>query len=55
MSGKKHQTMQIKTNWYWGLLGCLGFLGYSLNQPAYYAFFAFFLFFLQPLFSKGKT
>jgi hypothetical protein len=40
--------MKIETNWYWGLIGLIGFLGVPLNQPLLFIFFVFFLFFIQP-------
>ena len=44
--------MDVKFNYFWGLLGILGLLGYVLKNPIYYAFFAFFLFFLIPVYNK---
>lgn len=46
--------MDVKFNYFWGLLGILGLLGYVLENPIYYAFFAFFLFFLAPVYDKTK-
>jgi hypothetical protein len=40
--------MEIRINWYWGLIGVLGFLGVPLNQPLLYLFFVFFIFFSLP-------
>lgn len=45
--------MEVKFNYFWGLLGILGVLGYVLGDPVYYAFFAFFLFFLAPVYDKA--
>lgn len=48
--------MELKFNYYWGLLGILGLLGYVLENPIYYVFFAFFLLFLVPVFIRsGKA
>lgn len=48
--------MEVKFNYFWGIMGFLGILGYVLENPIYYAFFAFFLLFLVPVFNKsGKT
>lgn len=46
--------MDVKFNYFWGLLGILGLLGYVLGNSVYYAFFAFFLFFLVPVYDKAK-
>jgi|GEM_PF-1112267 len=40
--------MEIKTHWYWGFIGLLGFLGGPLNQPLLFFFFVFFIFFIEP-------
>lgn len=48
--------MDLKFDYYWGLLGFMGVLGYVLENPNYYVFFVFFLFFLVPVFNKkGKN
>lgn len=47
--------MDMKFNYFWGLLGILGLLGYVLENPIYYSFFAFFLFFLSPVYNKAKN
>ncbi|MBI5679413.1 MAG: hypothetical protein HZC47_00725 [Methanobacterium sp.] len=47
--------MEVKFNFFWGLLGILGLLGYVLGDPVYYAFFAFFMFFLSPVYDKAKN
>lgn len=47
--------MDVKFNYFWGLLGILGILGYVLGDPVYYAFFAFFLFLLAPVYEKTKN
>jgi len=47
--------VDVKFNYFWGLLGILGLLGYVLGDPVYYAFFAFFLFFLSPVYEKTKN
>ena len=44
--------MEIKFNYFWGILGFMGLLGYVLENPNYYVFFIFFLFFLIPIFNK---
>ena len=47
--------MDVKFNYYWGVLGILGLLGYVLENPLYYAFFAFFIFFLSPVYDRAKN
>jgi hypothetical protein len=42
------RNMKIELNWYWGLIGLLGFLGVLLDQPLFFIFFVFFLFFIVP-------
>jgi len=46
--------MKMKFNWYWGMMGFLGFMGLALNEPLWYVFFVFFLFFLEPVIRKSK-
>jgi hypothetical protein len=48
INGNRVRNMKIETNWYWGLIGLIGFLGVPLNQPLLFIFFVFFLFFIQP-------
>ncbi|MDI3550735.1 MAG: hypothetical protein PWQ15_1838 [Methanobacterium sp.] len=45
--------MEIKFNYFWGILGVMGLLGYVLENPIYYVLFAFFLLFLIPIFNKS--
>lgn len=45
--------MDVKFNYFWGLLGILGLLGYVLENSIYYAFFAFFLLFLVPVYKRA--
>lgn len=45
--------MEVKFNYFWGLMGILGLLGYVLQNPTYYVFFVFFLFFLVPVSNKA--
>ncbi len=47
--------MDVRINWFWGLIGALGIFGYVFHDPAWYAFFAFFLFFLEPAVRKAKA
>jgi hypothetical protein len=44
----------LQLNWYWGIIGLLGFLGLILDKPVYYVFFVFFLFLLTPLVKNKK-
>jgi hypothetical protein len=44
----------FKLDWYWGLLGCLGFLGLIPDRQVFYVFFVFFLFALGPVLRKNK-
>ncbi len=47
--------MNVKVNWFWGLMGVLGILGYVFHDSVWYAFFAFFLFFLEPVARKKRV
>lgn len=47
--------MEVKFNFYWGLIGFLGILGYIYENPTYYVFFVFFLLFLEPVFRKNQN
>lgn len=47
--------MEVKFNYFWGIMGFLGILGYVLGNPMYYVFFAFFLLFLVPVFNKANN
>jgi hypothetical protein len=44
----------LQLNWYWGLIGLLGFLGLILDKPVYYVFFIFLLFLFTPVVRKKK-
>jgi hypothetical protein len=55
MSDNKPENKKgLQLNWYWGLIGLLGFLGLILDQPVYFVFFVFFLFLLTPVVRKKK-
>ncbi len=47
--------VNLKTNWFWGLIGVLGVFGYVFHEPVWYVFFAFFLFFLEPIVQKSQS
>ncbi len=47
--------MNLEINYYWGMIGILGFWGYVLENRVYYVFFTFFILFLIPVYNKIKN